>query len=107
NLYGALRARDIPLLVVNARLSERSAAGYRRLGALTRSTIGCITTIAAQSSADAARYTALGATTEQLVTTGNIKFDLNLPAATAAAGQALRTELGAQRPVWIAASTHE
>lgn len=107
NLYRALRARDIPLLVVNARLSERSAAGYRRLGALTRSTIGCITAIAAQSPSDATRYAALGATAEQLVTTGNIKFDLSLPAVVAAAGQALRTELGAQRPVWIAASTHE
>ncbi len=107
NLYRALRARDIPLLVVNARLSERSAAGYRRLGALTRSTIGCITTIAAQSPADAARYAMLGATAEQLVTTGNIKFDLSVPAAVVAAGQALRAELGVQRPVWIAASTHE
>lgn len=107
NLYRALRARDIPLLVVNARLSGRSAAGYRRLGALTRSTIGCITAIAAQSPSDAARYAALGATAEQLVTTGNIKFDLSVPAAVVAAGQALRAELGVQRPVWIAASTHE
>ncbi|HEX5515696.1 MAG TPA: lipid IV(A) 3-deoxy-D-manno-octulosonic acid transferase [Gammaproteobacteria bacterium] len=107
NLFHALRARGIPLLVVNARLSPRSTRGYQRLGRLTRATIGCIDTIAAQSPADAERYAVLGATAQQLVTTGNIKFDMTLPDDLAQAGQALRTGFGAQRPVWIAASTHE
>jgi 3-deoxy-D-manno-octulosonic-acid transferase len=107
NLYQALRARGIPLLVVNARLSPRSAAGYRRLGRLTRATIRCIDVIAAQSAADAERYAALGAASSQVVTTGNIKFDLSLAEDLVQAGRSLRLELGAERPAWIAASTHE
>lgn len=107
NLFHALRACGIPLLVVNARLSPRSTRGYQRLGELTRATIGCIDIIAAQSPADAERYAALGATAEQLVTTGNIKFDMSLPDNLAQAGKELRAGFGTERPVWIAASTHE
>lgn len=107
NLFHALDARNIPLLVVNARLSPRSAAGYRRLGGLTRSTIACVATIAAQSPADAERYASLGAGPAQLAITGNIKFDLPPTDALLTKGQALRHTLGEHRPVWIAASTHQ
>lgn len=107
NLFHALDARDIPLLVVNARLSPRTTRSYQRLGGLTRATIGCVDVIAAQSPADAERYASLGATAQQLVTTGNIKFDMTLSDHLAQAGQALRAGFGGERPVWIAASTHE
>lgn len=107
NLFHAVRARDIPLLIANARLSERSVRGYRRLGALVRSTMACIDVIAAQSRADAERYALIGATQEQLRITGNIKFDMPLVDEPRQTGLALRRGWGMERPVWIAASTHE
>lgn len=107
NLFAACAARAIPLLVANARLSARSAAGYARFGALARRTLGAVTVIAAQGEVDAARFVALGADPERVVVTGSIKFDLSISDETRANGRALREALGAERPVWIAASTHE
>lgn len=107
NLYHTLYQRGIPLVLVNARMSTGSQANYRRMSGLARATIGCIDVIAAQSHADADRYASLGAEAAQLVTTGNVKFDLHVPDDLVEAGKALRGELGQERPVWIAASTHE
>lgn len=106
NLFHALSARQVPVLIANARLSPGSLKSYQRLGRLTHATIACIDTIAAQSAVDAERYAQLGASSQQLVLTGNIKFDLNLATDTRERGAALRAEFGASRPVWIAASTH-
>ncbi|MHB8474115.1 MAG: 3-deoxy-D-manno-octulosonic acid transferase [Gammaproteobacteria bacterium] len=193
NLFRACQARGIPLIVANARLSARSAAGYRRFGALTRVTLRAVSVVAAQSSEDAQRFLELldgvpmgsdsfvpaaadqsavgrqrnltpvvdgrnpaemgsdsfvpadvdqsavlevsAAVTEMgsdsfacrppddqqlmgqrslsplkipsIEVTGSIKFDMQLPPELREQGQALRRALGAQRPVWIAASTHE
>jgi len=107
NLYRAAAARGVPLLLVNARLSPRSARGYGKIAGLTRSTLNCLAVIAAQSPADAERFLTLGAERERVVATGNLKFDLTLAPELEAQGRALRVQLGAERPVWIAASTHE
>lgn len=107
NMYAACAARRIPLVVANARLSERSAAGYRRVARLTRATLERVTLIAAQGEADAARLLALGAPAARVRVTGNLKFDLTPPADLAEHGATLRDSWGALRPVWIAASTHE
>lgn len=107
NMYAACAARGIPLVVANARLSARSAAGYRRLAALTRATLRRVTLVAAQTEEDAARFLALGAPADRVRVTGNLKFDLALPADLMERGAALRRAWGAPRPVWIAASTHE
>lgn len=107
NLFHACRARDIPLILANARLSERSAAGYRRIARLTSTTLGCITAIAAQGEADAQRLISLGADAARVRVTGNIKFDITLPADLPEQAAALRRDLGKARSVWIAASTHE
>jgi 3-deoxy-D-manno-octulosonic-acid transferase len=105
NLFRALAARRIPLLVANARMSPRSRARYARLGGFVRQTIACADAIAAQAPHDADSYRALGACRVEI--TGNLKFDCVVPDAQLAAGRALRAALGAQRPAWIAASTHE
>ncbi len=55
NLVAACRERDIPLYLVNARLSERSAAGYARFAALTRPMFASLAGVAAQTAGDAAR----------------------------------------------------
>nr|WP_154717452.1 lipid IV(A) 3-deoxy-D-manno-octulosonic acid transferase [Sterolibacterium denitrificans] len=77
NLVAACRYQDIPLLLVNARLSEKSARGYARFPHLTRETLQGLRAIAAQSPEDAARLEGLGAA--HCHVTGNLKFDINPP----------------------------
>ncbi|MEO5811098.1 MAG: lipid IV(A) 3-deoxy-D-manno-octulosonic acid transferase [Rhodanobacter sp.] len=107
NLYFGCHQHGIPLMIVNARMSRRSLRGYRPLRALARSALACVRLIAAQSRSDAARYRLLGADPQQIVVTGNMKFDMSIPVNAIADGVAMRALWGAQRPVWIAASTHE
>lgn len=106
NLFHACHARGIRLTIANARLSPRSFAGYSRVRGFVAATLAYCTHIAAQSEADAERFRALGAAPERVTMIGNLKFDLALPDAQLASGQALRARFGAERPVWIAASTH-
>jgi 3-deoxy-D-manno-octulosonic-acid transferase len=95
----------IPVLVANARLSERSARGYARIRRLTASMLQDITLIAAQTEADAERFRTLGA--PRVEVTGNLKYDLKVPDTLLEQGRRLRREqFGEHRPVWIAASTH-
>ncbi len=107
NLYFACRRRGIPLMIVNARLSERSLRGYLPLRGIVRSALRCVRQIAAQSRTDAARYRLLGADPQQLLITGNMKFDMPIPHGAVAEGAAMRECWGPRRPVWMAASTHE
>ncbi len=104
NLFSALRARKIPLLIANARLSPRSFKGYSRVSSFARSVLADTTLIAAQSALDGQRFTALGA--RHVEVTGNIKFDIDPPQVQISAGQQLRKLIGPDRPIWIAASTH-
>lgn len=107
NLYFACRRRGIPLMIVNARLSERSLRGYRPLRGLLRSALRCVTLIAAQSRTDAARYRLLGADPQQVLVTGNMKFDMPIPDGAVELAAGMREQWGPRRPVWMAASTHE
>jgi 3-deoxy-D-manno-octulosonic-acid transferase len=81
--------------------------GYRRLLPLIRETLSHGIIIAAQSEADAERFLSLGAAPERTRVTGNIKFDVELPPDLPLRGRELRSELFGDRPVWIAASTHD
>jgi 3-deoxy-D-manno-octulosonic-acid transferase len=105
NLYVEAARRDIPLLIVNARLSARSLRGYRWIGPLVRRALKAVTHVAAQSQDDLARYLRLGLDPARGSVPGNLKYDLDLPPGLAEAGAAQRANWGA-RPVWIAASTH-
>ena len=107
NLIHACAERSIPLVYVNARLSERSAAGYRRFRRLFAPTLARVTAVAAQTRADAERLVATGVRADRVVVTGNTKLDVTVPAAARESGQLLRHQIGASRRVWIAASTHE
>jgi 3-deoxy-D-manno-octulosonic-acid transferase len=104
NLFRAVRRRGIPLLLANARLSPRSLRGYSRVRGAIAGVLKDCSEIAAQSEADAERFRSLGA--RRVSVMGNIKFELEVPAVQRQVGQMLRAMLGAQRPVWIAASTH-
>jgi 3-deoxy-D-manno-octulosonic-acid transferase len=105
NLIHACRARGIPVHLVNARLSERSFAGYRRFGSLTRESVRGLAAIAAQTADDARRLAALGA--NNVAVAGNMKFDVEPPPAQLEAGRMLRSRTGADRPVLLAASTRD
>ncbi len=106
NTFHACRLRGIPVIIANARLSERSARGYRRFQALSEEALSDVTAIAAQSEADAERFRALGAGEERVRVLGNLKFDIKPSTEQVDAGRALRERIGPQRPVWIAGSTH-
>ena len=103
NLLAACRARQIPLMLVNARLSARSFARWRRAGGFARSLFGGFAQVQAQSAADAGRLRALGAGT--VSAPGNLKFAAPPLPVDPAGLAALRAAL-AGRPVWLAASTH-
>jgi 3-deoxy-D-manno-octulosonic-acid transferase len=75
--------------------------------ALTAQTLACLRSIAAQSRADAERLIALGAPAERVHVTGSIKFDIKIPGSLTEQAAVLRRDWGLQRPVWLAASTHE
>lgn len=104
NLVLACRARAIPVVLLNARLSAKSARGYARFPGFTRRVLAAFSAILAQADADAGRFRALGA--PHVTMTGNLKFDFVPAADLAARAAALRSGWGG-RPVWIAASTHE
>ncbi len=107
NLYHGCGRRGIPLVLASARISPKSVRNYSKLLPLFRETLSHGIVIAAQSEADARRFLALGAAPERTRTTGNIKFDIELPPDLVERGRALREEMFGDRPVWIAASTHE
>lgn len=107
NLTKVAYQRSIPLVIANARLSERSAKGYKRLGKFTTAMLQRITLIAAQNQEDGERFIDLGLRRSQLVVTGSLKFDISVTPKLAAQAVALRSQWAPYRPVWIAASTHE
>lgn len=107
NVFRLCRRRAIPVLLANARLSARSAARYRRIGRLVTPLLSDITAIAAQNPYDANRFIDLGAKPHQIHVTGNIKFDVQLPASVRERAGAMRRLWGVNRGIWIAASTHE
>jgi 3-deoxy-D-manno-octulosonic-acid transferase len=106
-LYGALGRRGIPLVMASARVSERSVNRYRRMASLFRETFSRGILIGAQSAADAERFRAIGAAPERVVVTGNVKFDMEIAQSAIDAGHDFRRRSAADRPVWIAGSTHE
>lgn len=107
NLYLTCHERDIPIVVANARLSQRSLDGYGPVRPLARMAIQCATRVAAQSNQDADRLLQLGARPERLTIAGNVKFDMTVPKGLGQGAAMLRDYWGRTRPVWIAASTHE
>ena len=108
NLIHACHRRAIPVVLANARLSAKSAAGYAKVGRLSRPMLNELTVIAAQTKADGERFTQLGVISKALEVTGNIKFDLQLDAALREKAALLKKQWqgSSARPVCLAASTH-
>ncbi len=107
NLFLECRDRELPIVIANARLSEKSLRGYGPVRSLAREAIRCARYVAAQSQIDFERFLALGTEPERLEIVGNLKFDMKVPEGLPAQSRGWREAWGALRPVWIAASTHE
>jgi len=104
NLVAACHVAGVPLLLLNTRLSEKSARRYARFPALTRGALRQLAAVAAIGPDDAARLRALGAS--DVAVFGNLKFDIEPPAAQLERGRAFRARLG-ERPLFLCASTRE
>ncbi len=104
NLLAQCARAGIPVALVNARMSPRSARGYARLGPLSRQAMGALSIVGAQTQDDAQRIAALGA--PRVEVTGNLKFDRTPTAADLELGATFRARFGS-RFVFLAASTRE
>lgn len=104
NLIASCKQREIPVLLLSARLSEKSANGYAKLGKLAREGLQNLSAVAAQTNDDAARLQNLGAT--NISVAGNLKFDVKPPQSLIEQGLQLRKTFG-ERPVFLAASTRD
>jgi 3-deoxy-D-manno-octulosonic-acid transferase len=106
NLFSACKRKDIPVVITNARLSAKSARGYGWIKSLTKQTLSAVAILIAQGEADANRFIELGMAANKIRITGNLKFDITPPSDIAAKALELRQQLGHERLIWIAASTH-
>jgi 3-deoxy-D-manno-octulosonic-acid transferase len=98
--------KKIPVILANARLSEKSYQRYKKVIRLVTPMFNCITAVAAQSRDDYRRFLELGMPKAKVFLTGNVKFDLEVSSAVIARGAILRNWWGRNRPIWIAGSTH-
>ncbi|MEM1436657.1 MAG: lipid IV(A) 3-deoxy-D-manno-octulosonic acid transferase [Pseudomonadota bacterium] len=108
NLLGEARRRGVPVVLINGRLSERSARGYARFASLTRPMFETLTLTCCQYPAHRERFAALGVPRDRIRVTGNVKFDQTLPPNHGPIVNDWRRQLGLDgRWIWIAASTHD
>ena len=107
NLMAISHKKNTPVLVLNARLSEKSQQGYQKVAKLTQIIMRSITVLASHNKKDAARFIELGLTPSKSHVTGSIKFDINPSNEQLASVANLKAEYKTQeRFVWVAGSTH-
>lgn len=106
NLIFCAKKANCKVMVVNARLSEKSAKGYAKVGALTQAMLNKLDMLAVQNKNDAQRFLELGMPEANMTVTGSIKFDLDIDASLLEKGEGWRNTWGAQKQVICMASTH-
>lgn len=107
NMLHECARQNLPAILANARLSARSARRYGYFAKASRELLQCLNHVAVQNAEDGQRFLNLGLAPEKLVVTGSVKFDISLSDTLCNAARELRQTYGAQRPVLIAASTHD
>ena len=107
NLYQSCHKLRVPILLVNARLSQKSMRGYKLFSGLIASTIKFVDKIAAQTQVDADRFIILGAKNKDVSVVGNLKFDIDIPHSIKEEAEPLRHDFSVNRSIWMAASTNE
>lgn len=106
NIYQQCFQRNIPLVIINARLSESSAKNYKKILRLVKPALINVTQIAVQTEEDKQRFISIGAKESRIKVTGNLKFDIDIAENIILQAQAIKADLFACRFVWIIASTH-
>ncbi|MBY5923354.1 lipid IV(A) 3-deoxy-D-manno-octulosonic acid transferase [Ferrimonas balearica] len=106
NLIHQCHKRQVPVMLSNARMSERSARGYARFRRLTRPMLAELDAVAAQNAEDGARLVTLGLDPAKLTLCGSLKFDLDLSRANLGDLQQARETGFGDRKIWCAGSTH-
>jgi 3-deoxy-D-manno-octulosonic-acid transferase len=107
NLYSQCSAKQIPLLIINARLSANSAKGYKKIPALVKPALASVNWLSTQTEEDKQRFIEIGAMRELTSAAGNLKFDLQIDTEIIQQAQKIKAKLFSGRFVWIIASTHE
>ncbi len=107
NLYRQAGKLNIPVVIANARVSEKSLKGYQMMRGLAREVLSSVDWVAAQTETDAARLIQCGTPASRVDVTGSLKFDIRVPASLLEEGEIIRLGWGFSRPVLLAASTHE
>ena len=107
NTLHTVSEAGIPISVLNARLSERSCLRYQKVQSIFDLISRNVNLFLCQHIDDASRFNRLGVPTTKTSVTGSLKFDISIAPEIIESGNALRKQLGEDRPVWIAASTHE
>ena len=105
-LYKTCSKNNIPIALINARLSEKSLRGYKILSNLTKKTLEYVSVIATQTKTDAERFISLKVQSEKISVTGNLKYDIHLDENLFQEAKIFKQRVS-NRPVLIAASTHE
>ncbi len=108
NFMARMNSKKIPVLLANARLSDRSTSGYLRIRGLMQPLLNSFTTICVQSIEDASRFRSLGTFPEKLQVTGNLKFDQNINCLSEREYERLRRDFSITPAdsVIVAGSTH-
>jgi 3-deoxy-D-manno-octulosonic-acid transferase len=107
NTLHTVNKAGIPIIIINARLSEKSYRNYQRIKPLFNLIKTKLSKVLCQTQADADRFIRLGVEPDKVTITGSIKFDIQISDEVRVKGRELRNQLGKHRPVWIAASTHK
>lgn len=105
NLFEICQQRNIPIVIVNGRLSDKSFKPYSRLRWFMQPMFDRVNFVAAQSDLDADRFKQIGVASDKLLMAGNLKYDVQVTPQQQELGQQLRQNIG-QRLVWVMASTH-
>lgn len=107
NMIHHARKKSCPVVIVNTRLSERSANGYQRLKPAVGWMLNELSLVLCQNKNDASRFRSLGISSEKIHVTGSVKYDVNIDPSIHREGRVLKQSLQQSQSVWIAASTHE
>ena len=107
NLYAQCAKNNIPLMIINARLSANSAKGYKKIPSLVKPALSNVAWIATQTAEDAQRFIEIGARKEFTRTLGNLKFDLAVDEKSIQQAKEIKQNIFSGRFVWIIASTHD
>ncbi len=106
NLIVQSSNRNIPVIVINARLSEKSFKGYQKISPLSHLIMKGITQLAAHNEQDANRFIQLGLAPKKVCNTGSIKFDIKIDENIKFQAAQQKNKLTHNQPIWIAGSTH-